>query len=70
MIIKCFNEEVKGSNKNCKVDDLLSVYNVFFLFYFYSRSPNLYCFLREKWVAALKRAGCWVVVVFVSGMQL
>jgi len=44
MIRKCFNEEVKASNKNWKVNGsaVCFLYNIFFLCYFYSRS--LYCF--------------------------
>ena len=40
----CFNEEVKTSNKNLKVNGsaVCFLYNIFFLCYFYNRS--LYCF--------------------------
>jgi len=55
LIIKCFNEEVKTSNKNCKVNGsaVCFLYNIFFLCYFYSRSlycfnQSSYCFLRDK----------------------
>jgi len=55
MIIKCYNEEVKASNKNCKVNGsaVCFLYNIFFLCYFYSRSlccfnQSLHCFLREN----------------------
>jgi len=46
MIRKCFDEEVKASNKNCKVNGsaFCFLYDIFFLCYFYSRS--LYCFNR------------------------
>ena len=70
MIRKCFNEQVKASNKNWKVNGsaVCFLYTSFFLCYFYNRS--LYCFnLLFKWVAlkraccwvALKRTGCWIV---------
>jgi len=44
MIRKCFNEEVKASNKNWKVNRsaVCFLYNILFLCYFYNRS--LYCF--------------------------
>ena len=56
MIRKCFNEEIKVSNKNCKVNEsaVCFLYNIFFLHVlFYSRSlycfnQSLYCFLWEK----------------------
>jgi len=52
MIRKYFNEEVKASNKNWKVNGsaLCFLYNIFFLCYFYNRSLSvlIYCFLREK----------------------
>ena len=69
MIINCFNEEVKASNKNCKVNGsaVCFLYSIFFLCYFYSGSlhcfnRSLYCFLREKvdGSMALIRASCWV----------
>jgi len=50
-----FNEEVKASNKNCKVNEsaVCFLYNIFFLCYFCSRSlyclnQSLYCFVWEK----------------------
>jgi len=44
MIRKRFNEEVKASNKNCKVNGsaVCFLYNIYFQCYFYNRS--LYCF--------------------------
>jgi len=44
MIRKCFNEEVKASNKNWKVNGsaVRFLYYIFSLFYFYNWS--LYCF--------------------------
>jgi len=48
IIIKGFSEEIKASNKHCKVNEsaVCFLYNIFFLYYFYSGS--LYCFLPEK----------------------
>jgi len=55
IIIKCFTEEIKVSNKNCEVNEsaVCFLYNIFFLCYFYSGSlycfnQSLYCFLQEK----------------------
>jgi len=51
MIRKCFNEEVKRSNKNWKVNgSAVCFLYICFLCYFYSRSLYLLinCFLREK----------------------
>jgi len=44
MVRKYFNEEVKASNKNWKVNRsaVCFLYNILFLCYFYNRS--LYCF--------------------------
>jgi len=44
MIGECFNEEVKASNKNWKVNRsaVCFLYNIFFLWYFYNWS--LHCF--------------------------
>jgi len=68
IIIKCFNEEIKASNKNCKVTNLLSVFFTTFSFYVifvvevYTVLIKVYTvFVGEKWIA-LKRAGCWVAV--------
>jgi len=55
IIIKWFNEEIKESNKNCKVNEyaVCFLYNIFFLCYFYSQclycfNQSLYSFLPEK----------------------
>jgi len=44
MIRKCFNEEVKASNKNWKVNSsaVCFLYNIFFLCYFYNRKFILF----------------------------
>jgi len=76
MIINCFNEEVKASNKNCKVNGsaVCFLYSIFFLCYFYSGSlhcfnRSLYCFLREKvdgsdksqLLGGFENTRCWMV---------
>jgi len=78
LIIKCFNKEVKASNKNCKVNEsaVCFLYNSINFDYkitqkeisvlFYSR--NLYCFNHSLLFSlgekwvALKTAGCWVAL--------
>jgi len=65
-MIKCFNEEVKATNKNRKVNGsaVCFLYNIFFQYYFYNQKFILFqstVFFGKKWVA-LKRAGCWVTL--------
>ena len=52
MIRKCFNEEVKASNKNCKVNGsaVCFLYTIFFLCIFIIEiyTVLIYRFLREK----------------------
>jgi len=50
---KCFNEEIKASNKNCKVNESAVCFLYIFSVLFYSGSLycfnlSLYCFLWEK----------------------
>jgi len=49
---KCFNEEVKASNKNCKVNKsaVCFLYNIFFLCYFYSGSFILFSSGKSGWL--------------------
>jgi len=63
LIIKCFNEELKASNKNCKVNEsaVCFLYNIFFCVIFivevYTILIKVYTVLfGKKWVA-LKTAG-------------
>jgi len=68
MTITCFNEEVKASNKNCKVNgSAICFFTTFsfcviFIVEVYTVLIKVYTvFLGKKWVA-LKRAGCWVAL--------
>jgi len=68
IIIKCFNEEIKASNKNCKVNESAVCFRytfsfcVIFIVKVYTVLIKVYTvFFGKKWVA-LKRADCWVAV--------